>query len=136
MCLATTALAENFSGSCDASTIKITGKTLQANCKNIAGTLKCSKLNLNNCLKNTYGSLQEDPTSTGPHYGDQCINCSNAKPTDGLLLGYTPTLIHCQCNPGTGAAQASWPTTVFDINMIVDNINGVLECYKTVGTAC
>ncbi|KAK3328049.1 hypothetical protein B0T19DRAFT_181582 [Cercophora scortea] len=134
--LAAVAQAENFFKTCDASSVKVTGKILQANCKNIAGALKCSKLNLNECLKNSYGSLKEDPTGAGPHYGDQCINCSNAATSDGLILGASPTLLHCQCNPGTGAAQASWPTAVFDIDTIVDNINGVLWCFDTKAASC
>jgi len=57
--------AENFVNSCDANTVKVTGRTLQASCKNIVGALKCSKLDLNRCLKNVYGSLQADPTGAG-----------------------------------------------------------------------
>jgi hypothetical protein len=62
---ATGALADNFAGSCDTNSIKFSGRTLTANCKNIFGQLKCSKLDLNNCLKNNYGSLQADPKGTG-----------------------------------------------------------------------
>lgn len=57
--------AENFVNSCDDKTVKVTGRILQANCKNIVGALKCSKLDLNRCLKNVYGSLQADPSGTG-----------------------------------------------------------------------
>ncbi|KAK3370439.1 hypothetical protein B0H63DRAFT_528160 [Podospora didyma] len=130
------AVAENFIGSCDASTVKVTGRILTANCRNIAGALKCTRLDLNQCVKNTYGSLQADPTATGPHFGDQCIECSNSKTSSGIILGDNPTLVHCQCNPGSGVSQAGWPTAIFDLNTIVDNNNGVLECFKTKGTAC
>jgi glutamyl-tRNA reductase len=62
---ATGALAANFLGSCDANSVKVSGRTLTANCKNIFGQLKCSKLDLNRCLKNNYGRLQEDPSGAG-----------------------------------------------------------------------
>jgi len=133
-------LADNFVASCDANSVKITGRDLTANCKDIFGNLQCSKLDLNRCLKNTYGSLQEDPKGDGyveiiprydslvlqvamltgmvtrPHFGDQCISCSNEKTTSGVLIS-GPTLMHCQCDPKTGAAQANWPTAIFDISM-------------------
>ncbi|KAK3326170.1 hypothetical protein B0H66DRAFT_600304 [Apodospora peruviana] len=130
--------AQDFLNSCDANSVKVTGRILQANCKNIAGALKCSKLDLNKCLKNTYGSLQADPTGAGPSLADQCINCSNSKTEGGFVVGPGggPTLVHCQCNPGTGAAKENWPLAMIDINTIVDNNNGILECYKTKGTAC
>jgi len=62
---ATGALAANFVGSCDAHSVKVSGRTLTANCKNIFGQLKCSKLDLTRCLKNVYGRLQADPDATG-----------------------------------------------------------------------
>jgi hypothetical protein len=62
---ATGVLAANFSGSCETSSIKVSGRTLTANCKNIFGQLKCSKLDLNRCLKNNYGRLAADPTGAG-----------------------------------------------------------------------
>ncbi|KAK3936618.1 hypothetical protein QBC46DRAFT_321115 [Diplogelasinospora grovesii] len=133
---AATAAADNFIGSCDADSVKIiSGKVLTANCRQISGPLRCSRLDLNRCLKNTYGSLQADPTGSGPHFGDQCVDCSNSKTNDGILIN-APTLLHCACDPGTGAAQASWPTAIFGINTIVDNNNGVLECYGIKGTSC
>lgn len=57
--------AVDFSGSCEPSSIKITGTTVQANCKNIFGTYSCSKLDLNRCIKNNYGRLAADPTGAG-----------------------------------------------------------------------
>jgi len=57
-----------------------------------------------------------------PHLADQCINCSNGVTTSGLIIGdddSPPTLLHCQCNPGTGAAQDSWPTAIFDISELI-----------------
>ncbi|KAK0735363.1 hypothetical protein B0T21DRAFT_411996 [Apiosordaria backusii] len=130
------ATTDNFIGSCDASSVKVSGRVITANCKNILGQLKCSRLDLNKCIKNSYGRLQADPTGSAPGFGDQCIECSNGKTTDGLLLGNSPTLLHCKCNPGTGAAQANWPTAIIDLNTIVDNSNGLLECYKAKGTPC
>ena len=62
---ATGALGANFVGSCDANSAKVSGKTLTANCKNIFGQLKCSKLDLNRCLKNSYGTLQADASGAG-----------------------------------------------------------------------
>ncbi|EGS17541.1 uncharacterized protein CTHT_0068720 [Thermochaetoides thermophila DSM 1495] len=111
---------------------------LTANCRTTTGQYKCSKLDLNNCIKNSYGRLQEDPTGSGPHFGDpnQCLECSNNSPSNGLTIGITPALLWCKCNPGTGAAQASWPTAIFDLNTVVTNRNGVLECFKSKGTSC
>ncbi|AEO63132.1 uncharacterized protein THITE_2043158 [Thermothielavioides terrestris NRRL 8126] len=110
------ATAANFLGSCDANSIKVSGRTLTANCKDIFGQSKCSKLDLNRCIKNNYGSLEADPTGAGPHLGDQCVQCSNSPQTTGFIVNGGPTLMHCQCNPGTGAAQANWPTAMFDLS--------------------
>lgn len=128
-------LADNFVASCDADSVKISGRYLTANCKDVFNNLQCSKLDLNQCLKNSYGSLQADPTGDGPHFGDQCITCSNDATTSGLLIS-GPTLLHCQCDPHTGAAQVNWPTAIFDINTIVDNINGRLECFGNKAASC
>lgn len=62
---ATPTLAANFLGSCSADSVVIDGKILTAKCRTISGQLKCTKLDLNNCLKNTYGSLQSDPEGDG-----------------------------------------------------------------------
>lgn len=62
---ATAAQADNFVASCDANSVKVSGRTLTANCRNISGGLQCSKLDLNRCIKNSYGSLQADPTGSG-----------------------------------------------------------------------
>lgn len=50
-----------------------------------------------------------------PNIGDECYGCSNAKTTSGVLID-NPTLIHCQCDPKTGAARDSWPTAIFDMS--------------------
>lgn len=60
-----TAFADNFVSSCDAGSVKVSGRTLTASCRNILGQLKCSRLDLNRCIKNTYGSLQADPNASG-----------------------------------------------------------------------
>ncbi|KAK4169042.1 Cyanovirin-N [Cladorrhinum sp. PSN259] len=130
------ALADNFVTSCDSASVKVSGRTITANCRNILGQLKCSRLDLSRCVKNQYGRLQADPNASGPFFSDECIDCSNDATTDGLLLGGGTTLMHCKCNPGTGAGQASWPTAFIDLNTLVDNNNGVLECYKVKGSAC
>jgi hypothetical protein len=130
------ALAANFAGSCETNSIKVSGRTLTANCRNIFGQYKCSKLDLNRCLKNSYGTLQPDPSGNGAHLGDQCIQCTNGKPDNGLIVDAGPSLMYCKCNPGTGAAQANWPTAIFDLNTIVDNRNGALECYGIKSTGC
>lgn len=55
----------DFVTSCDSATIKVSGQYLTAKCRNIVGAQACSKLDLNNCLKNSYGNLLADPTSEG-----------------------------------------------------------------------
>ncbi|KAK3984774.1 hypothetical protein QBC44DRAFT_252168 [Cladorrhinum sp. PSN332] len=131
------AQADNFVSSCDPASVKLSGRTtLTASCSNILGQLRCSRLDLNRCIKNSYGQLQADPNGSGPFFGDQCINCSNGPTSEGLIIGGGTTLMHCKCNPGTGAGQASWPTAFIDLNTLVDNNNGVLECYKVKGSAC
>ena len=55
------AAADNFIRSCNADSVKIVGgRTRQASCRTRAGTssYKCSRLDLNSCLKNAYGRLQ------------------------------------------------------------------------------
>ena len=62
------AAADNFIRSCTADSVKIVGgRTLQASCRTRAGTgsYKCTRLDLNGCLKNAYGRLQEDPSGAG-----------------------------------------------------------------------
>jgi hypothetical protein len=50
-----------------------------------------------------------------PHL-DQCVECTNGKPDNGLIVDAGPTLMYCKCNPGTGAGQADWPTAIFDLS--------------------
>ncbi|KAK0720267.1 hypothetical protein B0H67DRAFT_599805 [Lasiosphaeris hirsuta] len=132
---ATGALAEgDFIGTCDVTSIKISGKYLSSKCKNILGAEECTKLDLNNCLKNSYGQLEADPTAAGPHFTakNQCVSCTNEQPKTGFVIGGGggATLLHCLCNPGTGAAQASWPTAYFDLSQSPFLPSG------TKGTAC
>src|SRR5437868_1647168 len=50
-----------FLDSCDSSTIKVEGRYLTATCNSITGGNKrCSKLDLNRCLKNQFGQLVPD----------------------------------------------------------------------------
>lgn len=58
-------VADNFFASCDANSVKMSGRYLTANCKDVVGILQCSKLDLNRCLKNVYGSLQADQNGDG-----------------------------------------------------------------------
>ena len=138
---ATLAAAQSFTTSCKLDTVKVDGRWLTAECNNILRTAsRCTKLDLNNCLKNNFGRLEDDVFGTGPHYADknQCVNCTNKKPSGGFIIGNgnTATQMTCQCNPGTGVAQANWPTAVIDLDVIVTNNNGVLECHQTKGTGC
>ncbi|AEO56671.1 hypothetical protein MYCTH_2301832 [Thermothelomyces thermophilus ATCC 42464] len=121
------ALAANFADSCDAKSIKVSGKTLRANCKNIFGQSTCSKLNLNKCIKNVNGRLQADPSGAGPHFDDQCVKCTNSNPGNGLIIGEQPSIIYCKCNPGPGAAQADWPTAIFDLSASA-SMNSTIFC--------
>lgn len=59
------ALADNFSASCDTDSIVIAGTIVTATCKTLVGGKRCSKLDLNQCLKNTYGAIQDDPDGKG-----------------------------------------------------------------------
>ena len=66
LCLfAVGAVADNFIASCDSNSVKIDGKYVTANCKTITGQVKCTRLDLSNCLKNNAGSLQDDPSGKG-----------------------------------------------------------------------
>jgi hypothetical protein len=67
--------ADNFLGSCDANSVVINGRFIQANCKNILGSWGCTRLDMNNCLKNNYGRIQEDPSGQG-YVGYQLNNLS------------------------------------------------------------
>lgn len=62
---ASAALAANFSNSCDAASIKVSGNILTATCSTIFGQPKCSKLDLDKCIKNEGGTLRADPSGTG-----------------------------------------------------------------------
>lgn len=57
--------ASQFMGSCNPSTIKLNGVKLTATCYNIVGEGTCSTLDLSKCLKNVYGSIQDDPDGRG-----------------------------------------------------------------------
>lgn len=63
--VAAPAMAANFFQSCQADSVSVSGRTLTAKCRTISGSYTCSKLDLNKCLKNNYGSLQADPTDSG-----------------------------------------------------------------------
>lgn len=130
---------DNFLASCNPASVKISGSgsgiIVQATCRSITGEVFCSRLNIGQCLKNIYGSIQDDPNREGPSITEQCINCSNDKPTSGILIS-GPSLLHCQCNPGTGVAMQNWPTAIFDINTMTDNNNGMLACHGRQSTRC
>jgi len=128
-------IAIDFGDYCESNTITVSGTILSASCRDITGSYVCTTLDLNTCIKNVGGSLQADPSSSGPHFGSSCINCSNAATTSGILED-EPTLLHCQCNPGTGVSQSSWPTAIIDLNTVVDNDNGALSCNNLVGNTC
>lgn len=129
------AKSDNFLASCNPDSVKISGTIMTASCGTLSGDVVCSKLNIGQCLKNVYGSIQNDPKREGPSISDQCFNCSNDKQTGGILVS-GPSLLHCQCNPGTGAARPNWPTAIFDINTMIDNNNGMLACHGRQSTLC
>ena len=52
-----------------------------------------------------------------PHLS-QCVGCNNGKPENGLIVDAGPSLMYCNCNPGTGAAEANWPTAIFDLSQL------------------
>lgn len=62
----TTAQLTGFTSTCLVSTVKVDGRWLTAQCHNILGTeTRCSKLDLNSCLKNNSGRLEDDVFGTG-----------------------------------------------------------------------
>jgi len=55
-----------FTNTCQVDTVKVEGRWLTAQCHNILGTeTRCSKLDLNSCLKNNSGRLEDDVFGTG-----------------------------------------------------------------------
>lgn len=65
LAIAGQAMASNFIQSCEADSVTVSGHFVTAKCKTIGGTYACSKLDLNNCIKNSYGTLQSDSTGSG-----------------------------------------------------------------------
>ncbi|KAL8404306.1 hypothetical protein RB594_009242 [Gaeumannomyces avenae] len=118
---------DDFGSSCDPRSIKVDGRYATAVCRTILGDLRCSRVDLTECIKNSYGSLQADPKESGPSFFQECFNCSNKPQTGGLATG-APTFLHCQCDPKTGAPRSNWPAAVMDINTVIDNIDGILQC--------
>ena len=64
-CAAPIVLADGFLSSCDSNTIEIDGTILTAYCTNIVKDMTCSRLDLGRCLRNDYGSIQDDPVGEG-----------------------------------------------------------------------
>ena len=61
-----TAQLRGFTSTCQTETVKVEGRWLTAQCRNILNTeARCSKLDLNNCLKNNFGRLEDDVFGTG-----------------------------------------------------------------------
>jgi hypothetical protein len=61
-----TAQLTGFTNTCQVDTVKVEGRWLTAQCHNILGTeTRCSKLDLNSCLKNNSGRLEDDVFGTG-----------------------------------------------------------------------
>lgn len=56
---------DDFRSTCDPRTIKVNGRYATAVCRTIRGDLRCSRVDLTNCIKNNYGSLQADPKEAG-----------------------------------------------------------------------
>jgi len=61
-----------FITTCDANTLKVTGSILTAQCRDILGTVSCSRLDLAKCLKNSYGTLSTDPVGAGYVFTNEC----------------------------------------------------------------
>jgi hypothetical protein len=131
LCVAGAVAEGEFLNTCDVKSVKVVGKTLTAKCRNILNLEKCNKLDLNKCLKNLFGTLAVDPIGAGPSFTDrnQCVNCSNEKPAG--VANWSNSILRCKCNPGTGVPEAQWPTSHFDLDTLVSNNNGILECYTT-----
>jgi CVNH domain len=55
----------NFLETCDPATVKVSGRFLTASCENILDKRVCTKLDLNNCIANSYGVLDVDETGAG-----------------------------------------------------------------------
>jgi hypothetical protein len=65
LCWLSLASADGFLTSCDPNSILLEGTILTANCLNIVKDMVCSSLDLGRCLKNRYGSIQDDPDGDG-----------------------------------------------------------------------
>jgi len=63
--LVSLASGDQFGTSCDPNTIQLDGLILTADCLNVVKDMTCSRLDLGKCLKNRYGSIQDDPTGEG-----------------------------------------------------------------------
>lgn len=127
--------ASQFMGSCNPNTIKLNGVRLQATCYNIVGEGTCSVLDLSKCLKNFYGAIQDDPDGSGPSVATECTGCTNSGTSGGIGVA-SPQYMRCQCDNKLGLGRDRWPVSIYDLNEVVDNSNGVMSCHGRQATRC
>jgi len=63
--MASVAMGDGFLSTCDPNSIELEGTTLRAFCLNVYKDLTCSRLDLGRCLRNSYGTIQDDPQEEG-----------------------------------------------------------------------
>ncbi|KAL4926710.1 CVNH domain-containing protein [Aspergillus undulatus] len=116
-----TAASGGFTSNCIEHYLYTDCAHLVARCPDNQGQIRSSKLDLNQCFKNNNGRLE--PADHGDAFGYRCEpkgtgpGCEECSVENGK--------IKCWCKRKDGQVQL----TVGDLNAVVSNNNGFLECY-------
>ncbi|KAE8371896.1 CVNH domain-containing protein [Aspergillus bertholletiae] len=107
----------NFSKSCGKVTIPKGGNYMEAECVAKDGSKKKSSLDLNFCIRQTYGGME--PHADGHFWGNPgCTGCQVDKNEQNIL--------RCTC---MGSQLNTFKTAELDLDRMVANSDGLLECY-------
>ena len=115
----------NFSASCESIALYATPAIppslpdqLQARCRDNAGVLRATEIDLNLCIGIDY----EDASLLWSIYGkfsEYCGSCWRAG---------TRVELGCACAPLTGNAPKTWTNSTLDLDAGIGNVDGMLQC--------
>ncbi|KAB8263680.1 CVNH domain-containing protein [Aspergillus pseudonomiae] len=107
----------DFSKTCENITVRKGGNHLEAECTSTNGEKMKSSLDLNFCIRHTYGGMEAH--TDGHFYGNPgCTGCQ--------ILKDSPNTLQCVC--GTSQVGAFKKATL-DLDIMVSNNDGLTECH-------
>ncbi|KAE8163362.1 CVNH domain-containing protein [Aspergillus tamarii] len=107
----------DFSKTCGKITVPKGGNRLEAECTRTNGEKKKSSLDLNFCIRTTYGGME--PHANGHFWGNPgCTGCQ--------VLKESPNTLQCVCMT---SQLGAFKKAELDLDIMVWNNDGLMQCY-------